>query len=174
MCSTSLRVVAEPQMPAHVSPRRLAHLSTAAGPPVHGGWPTCPRRRAHLSTAAGPPVHGGGPTCPRWRSHLSTAGGPPVHTAAVPPVHGGGPTCPHGGRHTCPRRRSHLSTAAGTPVHGGGPRSGRPLPDAPPIGMRRLSRPPPCPFYLAVISCTIDSALLYFMVARHRNTICRV
>jgi hypothetical protein len=33
--------------------------------------------------------------------------------------------------------------------------------------IRRLSRPP----LLPVISCTIDCALLYIMVARNRNTI---
>jgi hypothetical protein len=38
------------------------------------------------------------------------------------------------------------------------------------IDIRRLSRPPPPPL-LPVISCIIDSALLYIMVARHRNTI---
>jgi hypothetical protein len=37
------------------------------------------------------------------------------------------------------------------------------------IDMRRLSRPPPP--LLPVISCIIDSALLYIMVARNRNTI---
>jgi hypothetical protein len=38
------------------------------------------------------------------------------------------------------------------------------------IDMRRLSRLPPAPS-IPVISSTIDSALLYIMVARNRNTI---
>jgi hypothetical protein len=39
-----------------------------------------------------------------------------------------------------------------------------------PIDMRRLSRPPTPPL-LPVISCTIDSALLYIIVIKNRNSI---
>jgi hypothetical protein len=61
---------------------------------------------------------------------------------------------------------AHLSVSGGSPV------TATLHPSAieyfPTIDMRRLSRPPPAP---SVISCTIDSALLYIMVARNRNTI---